>query len=790
VDSDDDGHPGSEDCDDENADVNPAASEVCDGLDNDCDGEIDEEVLSAWYADADTDGFGDPAGLLEACDVPSGYVADNTDCDDANGSVFPGADEYCNDLDDNCNGVVDEDPVDVLQWFPDADADGYGDGTPVESCDAQFGAPISEFVEANLDILWQWSPSRGGAADPDNLYVTTSSTTLAGCGLIADVTVDVDITHAHREDMRITLFSPSGAGVDLLSHGAGYPEDQDLVVTFNDDAATHNYGGPSPLGDQRPDQLLSVLDGEVSGGEWTLRVVDEKDGDDGVLNSWGLNIACETYAPMDGDCDDADAALNPGANEVCDGLDNNCDGAVDDGTAVDATTWYEDKDSDGYGDPNTPPVVACSAPAHFDALNADDCDDTNAIVNPGMDEVCNDIDDNCDGSIDETSAVDAATWYVDFDSDGFGDSSLVSMTACEASGSHTTSVGGDCDDTDASINPGEADLCGDGLDNDCSGAADESSAAFVDLSGAWSDLSTGLTGTSSTPAVLQFSTDGTAYFCPGTHYVTLVVDADVAVRGSTGVASDVVLDGSDSSHVMLVQPANQPVVELYDLTVANGNSSYGGSIHCSATTATPASLALENTVLQGGVSANEGGAIYAYSCDISMLDTIVENNSAVDGGAIYLWNSDFEAQSSSFLNNTATNGGGAIYVLNQEGGAAKNVHFIDSDVSGNGAVFGGALAVIAESTSSVSGLSQCTSGGGFTQNTASWTGGAVYLEGNAAVPGVAQWQSIGCDYGEPGSSADNAPNDVYVFDVATDWSFGAGALFTCDSGSTNTCTEN
>ncbi|MEA3325288.1 MAG: putative metal-binding motif-containing protein, partial [Euryarchaeota archaeon] len=83
------------DCDDTNADVNPGATEVCNGIDDNCDGQIDEGVMTTYYGDADGDGYGDPENATEACSAPDGYVTDNTDCDDTNADVNPGATEVC-----------------------------------------------------------------------------------------------------------------------------------------------------------------------------------------------------------------------------------------------------------------------------------------------------------------------------------------------------------------------------------------------------------------------------------------------------------------------------------------------------------------------------------------------------------------------------------------------------------------------------------------------------------------------------------------------------------------------
>jgi hypothetical protein len=96
------------DCDDTNTSVNPAATEICDGIDNNCDSTIDENLTTMYYQDSDNDGFGDPNISQDACSLPAGYATDNTDCNDTDPAINPGAAEVCNSIDDNCDSSVDE----------------------------------------------------------------------------------------------------------------------------------------------------------------------------------------------------------------------------------------------------------------------------------------------------------------------------------------------------------------------------------------------------------------------------------------------------------------------------------------------------------------------------------------------------------------------------------------------------------------------------------------------------------------------------------------------------------
>ncbi|MCB9762036.1 MAG: putative metal-binding motif-containing protein [Alphaproteobacteria bacterium] len=142
ADEDDDGYDVEADCDDGDPAVHPGADEVCDGVDNNCDGTVDEDATDAptWYPDADADTFGDPASPATACAAPEGHVADATDCDDADATVHPGADEVCDGVDQDCDGEVDEDATDAPTWYADADADTFGDPTvTVDACEAPEG---------------------------------------------------------------------------------------------------------------------------------------------------------------------------------------------------------------------------------------------------------------------------------------------------------------------------------------------------------------------------------------------------------------------------------------------------------------------------------------------------------------------------------------------------------------------------------------------------------------------------------------------------------------------------
>ena len=140
-DADGDGWAACEDCDDSppgGAAINPGAEEICDGRDNNCDEVIDDDAVdrSTWYADTDEDGFGDAANTALSCEAPAGYTADDSDCDDGEPTTFPGADELCDEVNNDCDLTIDEDAVDASTWYEDDDEDGYGVDSPFTNAEA------------------------------------------------------------------------------------------------------------------------------------------------------------------------------------------------------------------------------------------------------------------------------------------------------------------------------------------------------------------------------------------------------------------------------------------------------------------------------------------------------------------------------------------------------------------------------------------------------------------------------------------------------------------------------
>lgn len=170
------------------------------------------------------------------------------------------------------------------------------------------------------------------------------------------------------------------------------------------------------------------------------------------------------------DCDDSDAGVHPDASEVCDGVDQDCDGEVDEGLEV--PEWFADSDGDGIGAGE--PVAACQQPAAHVAQDGD-CAPENSEIHPGALEVCDGLDNDCDGLADDADPdveLLDSPWYWDRDGDGHAADTAEPEYYCEGPKGYVRQLE-DCDDTASAVNPGEEEICGDGVDNDCSGDAPE-----------------------------------------------------------------------------------------------------------------------------------------------------------------------------------------------------------------------------------------------------------------------------------------------------------------------------
>lgn len=427
------------DCNDADPLISPGATELCDAVDRNCDGDPTLGALDAtvWYVDLDEDGYGDPTSSVSACEQPPGTVAVGGDCDDTDPNVNPGAVERCDPIgiDEDCNGLINEaDPnaVDAFTVYIDADGDGWGDTlTAAQAC---------SLPEDRVEMA--------GDCDDTNPDIYPGAPEIVGDG----IDQSCDGNDACWQDL-----DNDGFGGALMVAGVGLSCDAPgLSVVSGDcnDAVTSIYPGALEVVGDGIDQSCDGVDAcyrDDDGDGW---------GVDEVLP--GVSLVCADgvgLASQSGDCDDNDPSVNPGAIYIPgDGIDQNCDG-VD--------HCFQDLDGDGFG---------AGAPFPGPSLNCDDdpllssrggdCAPADASRYPGAPEIVGDgIDQNCDGS-------DAC--YVDADGDGFG-SDLIQpaapgLTCLTTDG--VSPVGGDCDDDDDTRYPGAVEIWYDGIDQNCSGTSD------------------------------------------------------------------------------------------------------------------------------------------------------------------------------------------------------------------------------------------------------------------------------------------------------------------------------
>ena len=537
VDGDNDGAASDVDCDDADPNNFPGNREVCDGGDNDCDGIVDDAddsldatTANTYFADVDQDGFG-AAELGVFCEAPLNSALEGGDCDDSEDSAFPGNAEICDGIDNDCDDLLDDedtlDPAAVRVWFLDADNDGFGDdATRFEACDGADAVGV------------------GGDCNDDNDAIHPAATEVCddgidnNCNTLADDDDPVLDTTTARTWW--TDLDGDGYGVSGTSFMACEASNAALQAGDCDDdpftGAAINPGAPE-----------IPVDGVDQDCDTTERCYVDADADTwgGATLTSAADLSCTTtgLAARTGDCNEANSAIHPGATEVCDGLvDNDCDGAADDDDAsVDLTgrpTYFLDPDTDTWGTPGTgfqacdggglptrggdcgpdegdvfpgapevcdgkdndcdpfidaddPNFVTATGTTRYVDADGDsfgtgpavdvcigdpgyadddgDCDDGDATVNPGAREVCNGKDDDCAGGTDDADPnldlSTATTFYTDADNDDFG-LTASAVTQCAAPAGNVATAGGDCDDGDADVNPDATEVC-DGIDNDC-----------------------------------------------------------------------------------------------------------------------------------------------------------------------------------------------------------------------------------------------------------------------------------------------------------------------------------
>ena len=382
--------------------------------------------LTTTYLDADGDGFGNANLDSASCVTPTGYVTSSTDCNDASNAVYPGATEICNTIDDDCDGSIDE----GLQVTP---------AVSIVSDD------LDATICSETTVTFTASPINGGSAPTyqwklNGSNVGTNATTYSSAGIQNGDVIEVVMTANNLCQTAAT------AGSNTIS----FVVNANVVPTVT---VASNLTGNTLCGSATVTFTASITDGGVSPSyQWKLNG-----------SNVGTNAATYTLAS---------ALVNDQVSVVLT-TSHNCQASPTTNSntitlsASASNSYYLDADNDGFGNSSSL-VTDCSAPVGY-ITSAGDCNDSDSGINPNALEICNGVDDNCNGQFEE--GVIFINLYVDNDGDGYGAISN-SISACDLLPGYIT-TGGDCNDNNANIQPGATELCSNSVDDDCDGLVNE-----------------------------------------------------------------------------------------------------------------------------------------------------------------------------------------------------------------------------------------------------------------------------------------------------------------------------
>ena len=433
----------------------------CTACDDACDAVVPNGTSRCQFA-AHDGGLSVQAGLCKAvCDDPSRWA----DCD--------------GDLSNGCETAVE----DITRlYYRDADGDGHGDPNDVLfACDPSLAPP--GYVRSDRSDCDDQDPAIYGAGPAGS----------AALELCDDKDNDCD----SRVDEQTTLENtpctdPSKLGV---CRTGTYSCEAGGVLTCNTPAPSEEI-----CGDNLDNDCDGTVDQVVSQTPTNGALVFYSDND---RDSYGSENATPVYACLGRqpahhvqnnlDCNDNRANINPGALEICDGLDNDCDRGIDNVTTTVGTgarSYYIDNDRDTFGRAGASPVILCpvnnNPPPGYSITN-NDCDDNDNQRAPGRLEICDNKDNNCDNIIDNVTTVagtGATNFYPDQDNDGHGRNNATATPFCAPAQFPPmgySSLRDDCNDNNADVNPSQAEICN-RIDDNCRDGVDDGCPASISIS--------------------------------------------------------------------------------------------------------------------------------------------------------------------------------------------------------------------------------------------------------------------------------------------------------------------
>ena len=480
-----------------------------------------------------------------------------------------------------------------------------------------------------------------------------------------------------------------------------------------------------------------------------------------------LPFACNNkYEDNDGDgyfgsddCNDSDANVHINATEVCNGIDDDCDGQTDaqdsDIDPANLQTFYTDNDGDGYGGAQI--IELCEIkPGFFETST--DCDDSNPDIHPNAAEQCNDIDDNCNDLIDdEDSILDGTQFvgrYADLDGDGYGGSEVVDCSGLEQS----IVQSGDCNDSNASVNPDATEVC-DGQDNDCDPLTQETGMVSRWTNTTYFDESVATSsGTAASPYVFDVLDPTTIHFCEGTHNVQINAENSFSLIGF----GEAILTGSYSYQIMNIEnlPDNAEVI-LQDLQFIE-NSDTQGAVLLNGENALNTTLTVDSCRFENNIGYAGAGLLVNESL-VNITDSVFIGNGSFLGAGIYADNTTLNLYNTHFESNNANTGTAIatvdsqitldyVTVFDNQSTIGASITMDNSQITCNGDVNGFY---------------------GFHNNQ-----GAV---GGVQMVNNSELISNGCDFGKATLGTNNDGFDVQVDD--NEYYAGDDSQFSCISGS-------
>ena len=442
------------DCKDDDNTINPGAREVCDNIDNDCDGRIDEELQYSVYIDEDGDGIGSGRLQFYTCTTPVGYSRRGDDCAPNDPTRY----YYDNFYVDNDGDGYTVGPR-LLICYGSQALTGYSSTSRGEDCNDQDAALPKIFY-----------------ADVDGDGYTTGETLV--CNLLPPANYRTEpsaILDCNDGDALVhspKLYWPDedgdGFGYDIRIYDSRFVEQcWSIEILYSPYYRVYLSGNEFPFCSPypEPDKLPKFFCTLTPPLGWSVNADDCNDNDPTIKPvNWIIDIDQDGYYPGT----PVLSCLSPGPGYIIKTtqLPGDCNDNIS--TINTNKTWYKDGDDDKYTDGIVKRQcfrpVGYKLEAELISFELEDCDDGAASINPGATEICDGIDNNCNSTIDEGLTT---TFYQDFDGDGFGNLAVTTKACSVPSGYVTNST--DCNDNNRSVYQSESlflDQDGDGYIDD------------------------------------------------------------------------------------------------------------------------------------------------------------------------------------------------------------------------------------------------------------------------------------------------------------------------------------